>query len=501
MKTIYESDEIVVTQQDNLTYYMQINNQDKVSNDSSALTSAISAIRNAVWALDVYSNTKVQLIVVVLGSTPNALIMQNNPNNSQLKNFIVLNLDVIVGFSATKIAPKILNKALIGAGIGTLAGSIIPGLGNAAGATSGFIAGAGRVLFLAGVGYFSTAILSNIYDALEIDELYDYLKKNIFSSQNKYEQETLRNPTEQELKIVLSNIDSNSTSNDIDKLLHSFPNYLKQDSQQESHIPQLYLLSPLLFSSDTINSHRVGEIHFQIQALDEYTRIPIENAKLQLQNVNLGQESITNTQGLATFMIKESEYLKPFMAKLIHNNYQECPIFDRSIIPNAYRSAKKPLELRFLGKIHCYFNGKELYINNGNKAIDYFNAYSGNALSLGEKEELIKQYGYESFVSYKDNQNKISYFCLDKEWQKQKDKGAIPDGIYYIDINKSKNDKSSGIRMVSKRDRQIQWGKYNIPIYTNKECTNTIESTTQRNNFYIHGGESYGDNGGIDETL
>ncbi len=127
--------------------------------------------------------------------------------------------------------------------------------------------------------------------------------------------------------------------------------------------------------------------------------------------------------------------------------------------------------------------------------IDYFNAYSGNALSLGEKEELIKQYGYESFVSYKDNQNKISYFCLDK--------GAIPDGIYYIDINKSKNDKSSGIRTLHQniilkfkdKERQSKWGKYNIPIYTNKECTNTIESTTQRNNFYIHGGESYGDNG------
>lgn len=56
--------------------------------------------------------------------------------------------------------------------------------------------------------------------------------------------------------------------------------------------------------------------------------------------------------------------------------------------------------------------------------IDYFNAYSGNALSIGEKEELIKQYGYESFVSYKDNQNKISYFCLDKEWQNHKAKGA-----------------------------------------------------------------------------
>ncbi len=208
-------------------------------------------------------------------------------------------------------------------------------------------------MFLAGVGYFSTAILSNIYDALEIDELYDYLKKNIFSSQNKYEQETLRNPTEQELKIVLSNIDSNST--------------------RIPYSPTLPTLSsPLLFSPDTINSHRVGEIHFSIQILDEYTRIPIENAKLQLQNVNLGQESITNTQGLATFMIKESEYLKPFMAKLIHNNYQECPIFDRSIIPNAYRSAKKPLELRFLGKIHCYFNGKELYLYRGNKVIDRY---------------------------------------------------------------------------------------------------------------------------------
>lgn len=137
--------------------------------------------------------------------------------------------------------------------------------------------------------------------------------------------------------------------------------------------------------------------------------------------------------------------------------------------------------------------------------IDYFNAYSGNALSIEEKEELREQYKYENFVSYKDKQNKISYFCLDKEWQKQKDKGAIPEGIYYIDINKSKNDKSSGIRTydnawysLSRNKEGEKWGKYNIPIYTNKECTNTIESTTQRNNFYIHGGESYGDNGGID---
>ena len=48
------------------------------------------------------------------------------------------------------------------------------------------------------------------------------------------------------------------------------------------------------------------------------------------------------------------------------------------------------------------------------------------------------------------------------------------------------------------KEGEKQWGKYNIPIYTDKDCTNTTESTTQRENFYIHGGGSYGDNGGID---
>ena len=43
-----------------------------------------------------------------------------------------------------------------------------------------------------------------------------------------------------------------------------------------------------------------------------------------------------------------------------------------------------------------------------------------------------------------------------------------------------------------------QWGKYNIPIYTDKDCINTRESTTQRENFYLHGGDKYGNAGGID---
>ena len=173
---------------------------------------------------------------------------------------------------------------------------------------------------------------------------------------------------------------------------------------------------------------------------------------------------------------------------------------------NSYNDTNNTISLNLLSKPSLYFNGKELYIHNGNKIIESFRAYSGNALSIEEKESLKEQYGYENFVSYKEKENAISYFCLDKGWQKEKDKGAIPEGIYYIDITQSKDDKQSGIREYNNawyslsrtKEGEKQWGKYNIPIYTNKDCTNTTEPSTKRQGFYIHGGESYGDNGGID---
>lgn len=251
MKTIYESDEIVVVQENTTTYHMQINNQDKVANDANTLSSAISAIKNAVWALDIYSNKKIQLVITLIGSTPNAVIMQNTQNNSQLKNFTVLNLDIIINYSLAKLAPKIFQKAIISAGIGATLGTMVPGIGNAVGAGSGFIAGAGRVVFLAGVGYFSTTILSNIYDTLEIDALYDYLKENIFSLKDKYEQDTLRNPNEMELMAVLESLDSSPNALDIDSLLHTFPHYLAHTNATHSVVKSTSSLS-LSNSPDSI---------------------------------------------------------------------------------------------------------------------------------------------------------------------------------------------------------------------------------------------------------
>lgn len=71
----------------------------------------------------------------------------------------------------------------------------------------------------------------------------------------------------------------------------------KQDSANKKSSQQLSPFYSFL-PPNTINSHRVGEIHFDIQALDEYTRVPIPNAKLQLQNVNLEIESLTDSKGL-----------------------------------------------------------------------------------------------------------------------------------------------------------------------------------------------------------
>ncbi|WP_258436089.1 hypothetical protein [Helicobacter monodelphidis] len=85
--------------------------------------------------------------------------------------------------------------------------------------------------------------------------------------------------------------------------------------------------------------------------------------------------------------------------------------------------------------------------------------------------------------------NTTYYFCLDKAWQKEKDKGAIPEGIYYININDI-NDRRTIFS-------ENTFGK-NTRIYTDKDCSNTTESHTQRENFYLHGGDKYGNNGGID---
>ena len=137
-------------------------------------------------------------------------------------------------------------------------------------------------------------------------------------------------------------------------------------------------------------------------------------------------------------------------------------------------------------------------------SIDSYNNTKDSLSQNQTNQDSTTQHNTDSLILNPNNAQE--YFEYSKQRQQQKDKGAIPEGTYYIDISQSKENKQSGIRTYDNtwyslsrtKEGAKQWGKYNIPIYTDKDCTNTIESTTQREGFYIHGGESYGDNGGID---
>ena len=234
-------------------------------------------------------------------------------------------------------------------------------------------------------------------------------------------------------------------------------------------------------------------ISFEIKALQSDATTPIPNAEIQLENINLGQKYKTNDNGIASFEIESTQHLKSFRAKLIHKDYQEYPIADRPITLNSIRRREKPLELRFREKIWLLFNGESLSIMSGkDKILKNYVAFSGKALNPQEAKSLQQESNYTRFVTYTDKglfSDEILYFCLDKDYQKDKDKGAMPEGIYYININ----DINTRWTIFSENT----FGK-NTKIYTNKDCTNTIESTTNRDNFYLHGGDKYGNAGGID---
>ena len=131
---------------------------------------------------------------------------------------------------------------------------------------------------------------------------------------------------------------------------------------------------------------------------------------------------------------------------------------------------------------------------------------NGKPLSIDSQtnQDSATQHNTDTPILNPDNPQE--YFDYSKQRQKDKDKGAIPEGTYYIDINKSTDNTQSGTRTYDNtwyslsrtKEGEKQWGKYNIPIYTDKDCTNVIESSTQRENFYLHGGDKYGNAGGID---
>ena len=121
------------------------------------------------------------------------------------------------------------------------------------------------------------------------------------------------------------------------------------------------------------------------------------------------------------------------------------------------------------GIISLHFNGKLLTIivNKDDKEIERisFQAVSG---------------------SPQEKSNGKHYFTYEKERQMLKNEGPIPEGEYYIDINKISEVPTYRL------DRQYSWGVKNVPIELNNQ------ETYGRYGFYIHGSWSAGSAGCID---
>ena len=148
---------------------------------------------------------------------------------------------------------------------------------------------------------------------------------------------------------------------------------------------------------------------------------------------------------------------------------------------------RQPFYLSFTGSslsIKSVLFSKES--NNLTNTLISVAAYSGKPLEQKPENSFYKSYEV-------DINKKKMYFVYDKERQLLVKEGPIPERDYYLDLE--------DIRKMNFWGDRDHWGKYNTPLYSIPSLDNQeilLEKDTKRNNFYIHGGLEYGDEGGID---
>lgn len=175
-------------------------------------------------------------------------------------------------------------------------------------------------------------------------------------------------------------------------------------------------------------------------------------------------QSQSNTTTILNFESKES--LKQFT-----NDTQEIIIKDKKKgnISLVHRFVIDGEREALGNAISLYFNGKLLTILINKNSIEIervsFHAVSGRPQEKSDDKH---------------------YFTYEKERQMLKSEGPIPEGEYYIDINRISEVPAYRL------DRQYGWGEKNVPIELNNQ------ETYGRYGFYIHGGWSAGSAGCID---
>ena len=216
-------------------------------------------------------------------------------------------------------------------------------------------------------------------------------------------------------------------------------------------------------------------ISFKILALEVDNTTTIKDSKICIENEKLGQCSTTSKDGIAEFIVKESEKLNPFKVKIVDKEYKEFPVHSRELIANSLRDHTQ--ELRFERKIpiKLKFDGEYLSIVERDIVIYRFQAVSGKA----EKKSI-------PINNNQSNKSKSKYsifrvFTYEKEKQTLKNEGPIPEGEYFItpfskninnSIQKYKDisihHKIAGYINLGTWGNTYAWGETRIPIQPNQ---------------------------------
>lgn len=150
--------------------------------------------------------------------------------------------------------------------------------------------------------------------------------------------------------------------------------------------------------------------------------------------------------------------------------YLSTPLQNAKRIFNTYIQHKKGLILKFKAKDYLYYDGFNVYHYKGNDLLASYMARSGTA-KMDNKQASNKQIAL-SFYQNAENKSegKGAYFYYDDENIADRF-GTLPEGEYYFKINEIAKDTQPSFLKDYPFEIGKTWGKYNVCLYTNKECS------------------------------
>lgn len=331
-------------------------------------------------------------------------------------------------------------KAGVSVGIEFVANTIAVGVATALSAPVWALVGVSSIAAV-GIGLFLNTQAGKDFVNFLTDKLQSFF--SLFDS-NPSNYELVSNPSLESndyKSLIELLLDSHSTASDIDSLLHSFPNYLKKDSQDslsqdsntESNTQSPTQESNATNSNSTPQSNSTqSTIPLCLLIKDYNTSKPLANKQIQLTNIDSKQTytQTTDSRGYVSFSIDSKQRGDFFRIELVNDSTYMPQAFNlarqshtssinnantpnnsnttsnthtpisyatqKLLTPNNYQN--HPALLYFKPKISLYFNGTTLSLLQGEQILFSCEARSGKALTQKEKEQLQQERGYTHFV-------------------------------------------------------------------------------------------------------